>query len=118
MTEKIIAIMFLCRDLAHREHLRTSSYATHVALSTFYGDVIDLADRLAEACQGRHGILKEIPLLANDTGKTEIVSVLQSMLDTIEKLRSDIGEDSALQAIIDDIVELYLSTLYKLRFLK
>lgn len=118
MTEKIIAIMFLSRDLAHREHLRTSSYAAHMALGTFYGDVIDLADRLAEACQGRHGLLGEIPLLSNDTGKTGIIDILQSLMTTIEKLRGEVGEDSSLQAIIDDVIELYLSTLYKLKFLK
>ena len=118
MTNKIVAVLFLARDLAHREHLKTNSYAQHMALGAFYPAIIDLADRLAEACQGRHGPLQDIPLLSNDTGKTNIVEVLQSLLVKVEKMRSEIGEDSSLQAIVDDIVELFLSTIYKLRFLK
>lgn len=118
MVEKLIAVLFLSRDLAHREHLKTSSYATHMALGSFYVDIIEQADRLAEAHQGRRGLLGDIPLLSNDTGKTKIADILQSLLASIEKLRGDIGSDTALQAIVDDIVELYLSTLYKLKFLK
>jgi hypothetical protein len=120
MSAKIIAVLFLSRDLAHREHLRTKSYSAHVALNSFYLDVITQGDRLAEACQGRHGLIEDIPLLGNDTGKTAIVDILQSLLDLIESLRySEYDrEDTSLQAIIDDIVELYLTTLYKLKNLR
>jgi hypothetical protein len=44
---------------------------------------------------------------------------LQDQLAEIEKGRYDVCDksDSTLQQLIDNIVELYLSTLYKLRFL-
>ena len=115
---KIVAVLFLARDLTHREHLKTSSYAQHMALGAFYPAVIDLADRLAEACQGRHGLMTDIPLLSNDTGKTNIIDILKALMTMVEKLRTDLGDDSSLQAIVDDVVELFLSTIYKLRFLK
>ena len=80
VTNKIVAVLFLARDLAHREHLTTTSYAQHIALGDFYPAVIDLADRLAEACQGRHGLMQDIPLLSNDTGKTIINFLKPSLL--------------------------------------
>ena len=50
---------------------------------------------------------------------TNIVEFLQGQVDEIENARYEVCKESetALQNIIDDIVGLYLSTLYKLRFL-
>jgi hypothetical protein len=48
-----------------------------------------------------------------------IIEFLQGQLDEIEKGRYDVCEkaDTPIQNIIDEIVGLYLSTIYKLRFL-
>ena len=116
---QLIAILFLSRELAHREHLRTKSYSQHVALNTFYDEVIDRADAIAEAYQGRYGIIDKIPLLDNDTAGL-IDMVLEKQLDAVEKLRYTAVEksDTTIQNLIDEAVALYLSTLYKLRNLK
>jgi hypothetical protein len=117
--EQILAILFLSRDLAHRAHLRTTSYAQHKALGSFYDDIVDLADSLAEAYQGRNGLMKEIPLLEDDE-EGNIADVLQSYMDIIEDTRYKAvpKEDSPIQNKIDEVVGLYLTTLYKLRNLK
>lgn len=52
MIADLIAVLFLSRDIAHREHLSTTSFSQHMALGEFYPGVIDLADKLAEAYQG------------------------------------------------------------------
>jgi hypothetical protein len=116
---QLIAILFLSRELAHREHLRTKSYSQHVALNTFYDEVIDRADAIAEAYQGRYGIIDKIPLLDNDMAGS-IDMVLEKQLDAVEKLRYTAVEksDTTIQNLIDEAVGLYLSTLYKLRNLK
>jgi len=116
---QLIAILFLSRELAHREHLRTKSYSQHVALNTFYDEVIDRADAIAEAYQGRYGIIDKIPLLDNDMAGS-IDMVLEKQLDAVEKLRYTAVEksDTTIQNLIDEAVALYLSTLYKLRNLK
>lgn len=116
---QLIAMLFLGRELAHREHLRTKSYSQHVALNTFYDEVIDRADAIAEAYQGRYGIIDKIPLLDNDIAGS-IDMVLEKQLDAIEKLRYVAVEksDTTIQNLIDEAVALYLSTLYKLRNLK
>jgi hypothetical protein len=116
---QLIAMLFLGREIAHREHLRTKSFSQHMALSTFYNEVIEIADSIAEAYQGRNGIIDKIPLLDNDmTGSIDVV--LEQQLEAIEKLRYTAVErtETAIQNLIDEAVALYLSTLYKLRNLK
>ena len=117
--ERLIAILFLSRDLAHRDHLKTQSYAQHVALGTFYDGVIDLADSLAEMYQGRHGIMKDIPLLDVEERGTPADTIAE-YLEMIEEMRYDAvaKTDTAIQNQIDEVVGLYLTTLYKLRNLK
>lgn len=116
MMGRLIALMFLGREVAHREHLRTKSYAQHVALNTFYEEIIEIADSITEAYQGRNGIIANIPMLTNDT-QGAIDVVLEKQLAAIEKLRytAVAKEETAIQNLIDGAVELYLSTLYKLR---
>ena len=113
-----VGMLFLARDVTHSVHLNTRSYAKHKALQKFYENIIDLADGFAEAYQGRHGLIGPISLMsAKKTGN--VVEFLQDQLAEIEKCRYDVCEkdDTPIQNLIEGIIELYLSTLYKLRFL-
>lgn len=113
-----VGMLFLARDVAHSVHLNTRSFAKHSALGSFYGDVVEMADKFAEAYQGRHGLIGPISLISTKK-TTNIVEFLEDSLADIEKMRYDIVEktDTPIQNIIDEIVDLYLSTLYKLKFL-
>ena len=115
MIGQFIAVLFLARDLAHREHLRTKSYAQHMALGDFYKEIVDLADSLVEAYQGRSGII-DIPLLDNEF-PGEIIESMEKQFAWLEKNRdAAVGKnDRPLQNLVDDILVLYLSTLYKLK---
>lgn len=87
-------------------------------MQKFYENIIDLADTFAEAYQGRHGLIGSITL--HSAKKTNnVTEFLQDQLEEIEKCRYEVCEkdDTPLQNLIDGIIELYLSTLYKLRFL-
>jgi uncharacterized protein YgfB (UPF0149 family) len=113
-----VGIMFLARDVAHSVHLNTRSFSKHMALNTFYDSIIDHADAFSEAYQGRHGLIG--PITLHSAKKTaNIIEFLQDSLAEIEAARYDVVDksDSSLQQLIDNIVELYLTTLYKLRFL-
>jgi hypothetical protein len=113
-----VGMMFLARDVAHSVHLNTRSYAKHVALNTFYDGIVDLADKFAEAYQGRHGLIGPISLMsAKNT--TNILDFLQGQIEEIDKCRYEVCNktDTPIQNIIDEIVGLYLSTVYKLKFL-
>jgi DNA-binding ferritin-like protein len=115
---QFVGQLFLGRNVAHSVHLNTRSYSKHKALGHFYEDVIELADKFAEAYQGRHGLIGPIAIPASKK-TTNIIEFLQEQLADIEKGRYDVCEktDTPIQNIIDEIVGLYLSTIYKLRFL-
>ncbi len=113
-----VGILFLARDVTHSVHLNTRSYSKHKALQKFYENIIDLADSFAEAYQGRHGLIGPISLMSAKK-TSNVVEFLESQLAEIESVRYDVCDksDTALQQLIDNVIELYLSTLYKLRFL-
>jgi len=113
---EFIALLFMARDITHREHLKTKSYAQHMALGAFYPAIIELADSIAEAYQGCEGKLITVPYVKN-TATGSIDSILRSHLDWISKNRKKLSDESSIQNIIDEIVALYQSTLYKLKFL-
>jgi hypothetical protein len=113
-----VGILFLARDVTHSVHLNTRSYSKHKALQKFYENIIDLADSFAEAYQGRHGLIGPISLMSAKK-TSNVIEFLELQLAEIESVRYDVCEkaDTSLQQLIDNIIELYLSTLYKLRFL-
>ena len=113
-----VGTLFLARDVAHSAHLNTRSYAKHMALNVFYDVVIELADKFAEAYQGRHGLIGPISLMSAKK-TSNVTDFLEASLADLEEMRYKVCEkdDSALQNIIDEIIGLYLSTIYKLKFL-
>lgn len=111
--QQFIALLFLSRDVSHKAHLNTDSYAEHMALGGFYEGIITLADSFAEAWMGRNGKrIGDLPDLKNPKG--DISKILKVHLEIIEETRDFVGNDTSLNNIIDEIVALYLSTLYKL----
>jgi len=113
-----MGMLFLARDVAHSVHLNTRSYAKHVALNIFYDRIIGAADDFAEAYQGRHGLIGPITLMSAKK-TTNIIEFLEQQLKELEDMRYEVvgKDDTSLQQLIDNIVEIYLRTLYKLRFL-
>ena len=116
--EKFIGMLFLARDVAHSVHLNTRSFAKHSALNTFYDEIVDLADKFAEAYQGKYGLIGPISLMS--AKKTNnVVDFLEDQVEDIMNMRYEVvdKECTPLQNIIDEILALYYSTLYKLKFL-
>lgn len=123
--EKLLAVMFLSRDVAHRVHWKTKgrgSFSQHMALGSFYDDVVDAADKIAEAYMGRYGSLGDVPFMepSEKPTKDNVDTLLENHMDMIEEGRFEACEkdDTPLQNIIDEAVGLYLTTLYKLRNLE
>ena len=111
--EKMIALLFLSRELAHRAHLRTNSIAAHEALGSFYDGVVGFADKLAETWMGYDGKkLDDIPLLENEF-EGDIIEILEQQAAWIEDNRPD--GPSFILNIIDEILAHFYSHLYKLR---
>jgi DNA-binding ferritin-like protein len=108
----------LARDVAHSVHLNTRSFSKHKALNIFYERIVGAADDFAETYQGRHGLIG--PITLHSAKKTSnIIEFLEDSLKQIEEGRYEICDktDTALQQLIDNIVEVYLRTIYKLKSL-
>lgn len=110
--------LFEARQVAHQAHLQTRSYATHVALNSFYDEIVDLADSFIETYQGEYGLITEynvvIPMIKPDA----IIAYLENAVEIFKSVHSVIDpKDSHLHNIVDEIVQLTYSTLYKLKFL-
>jgi len=113
-----MGMLFLARDVTHSVHLNTRSYSKHKALQKFYENIIGLADAYAEAYQGRKGLIGPVTLSSADK-TANVVEFLAGQLEEIEANRYIFcdKEDSTLQQLVDNIIELYLTTLYRLKFL-
>jgi hypothetical protein len=115
---EFVGLLFLARDVTHSVHLNTRSYSKHKALNIFYERIVGVADDFAETYQGRYGLIGPISLhSAKKT--TNVIEFLEDSLKEIEDARYKVcdKDDSTLQQLIDNIIEVYLRTLYKLKFL-
>jgi DNA-binding ferritin-like protein len=118
----MIATLLHSRSQAHIFHWQTksqSSFAEHMALGTYYDEIVGLIDGIVESYQGKYEIItgyKTVEMV--DYKSTEqLISYFRELDSNIEKNRKGIKE-SYIQNQIDGLQELIFSTLYKLRFLK
>lgn len=115
---EFMGMLFLARDVTHSVHLNTRSYAKHVALNEFYDGIIDLADKFAEMYQGKYGLIGPISLMS--AKKTNnVVEFLEGQVEDLSEMRYKVvdKECTPLHNVIDEIMGLYYTTLYKLKFL-
>lgn len=113
-----IGMLFLARDVTHSVHLNTRSFSKHKALNIFYERIVSAADDFAETYQGRYGLIGPISLQSAEK-TTNVLEFLEDSLKKIETARYEVcsKDDSTLQQLIDNIIEVYLRTIYKLKFL-
>ena len=116
--DKFIGMLFLARDVTHSAHLNTRSFAKHKALGKFYPAIIDLADTFAEMYQGKYGLIGPIALMSADKS-SNVLTFLEKQVSDIVSVRYDVVDKDCtpLQNVIDEIVGLYYTTIYKLKFL-
>jgi len=117
----LLGTLMQSRNQAHIYHLQVQgmgSYAAHKALNNYYEDIVDLIDGLAEAYQGRYGIItgyKMPEAIREDNNARMYFDGLSKFVETIRK---QIPQDSYIQNEVDEVVKLIESTKYKLKFLQ
>lgn len=115
MVEELVARVFRTRNQAHLSHWKTKSYAEHQALGSFYDNIIDIIDKLVEACQGSKGIIGHVDLSCKDES-IDIIKMITDDANWTSKNREKIAHGvPAIENIVDELVGEYLSTLYKLK---
>jgi hypothetical protein len=113
---ELMGLLFLGRDVAHKIHLSTRSYSKHKALDEFYHAVVDAADAFAEAYQGKYGLMGNIPLSAPKR-QGNIIEFLEAQAKEIEEGRDKVCDCSPVQNLIDEILAVYYTAIYKLKVL-
>lgn len=121
MIEELVSRAFMVRNASQLAHWRAKgagSYARHVALGDLYDALVGKLDAIVEAYQGLTGKpIGPVKLSAQDTQR-EMTSMLQDECEWLEENREEIANDnSAIENMLDELCGLYLSTIYKLKFL-
>lgn len=122
---ELVERVFCSRNYSHFSHWKTKSYAEHIALGDFYNDVIEAIDSFVEKYQAAFGLVNFMKEEKDDKGEKEeeafdgdILAHLQDDVKWINKNRSQIcREVASLENYLDEVVGVYLQTIYKLRFL-
>ena len=118
--DELATIFFQSRTQAHVFHLKTTSYASHIALQGYYDGVIDLIDGLVEAYQGKNGLIdfKKTTSVDIDASKENIISYFDNLIKFLDLKRTDSSlADTWIQNELDTLEKLLYSTKYKLTFL-
>ena len=98
-----------------RKHLRSAKYGKHIALQEFYEEMPDKVDALIEAWMGANG--KKVGNFTNILSSTNLntLSYLKELKSVCRQGYPLMREDEELKSLLDDIVNLINSTLYKVK---
>lgn len=112
-----VSCLFFSRNQAHVFHLQSDSHAKHIALNEYYDGIIPLVDSLVETYQGTNPVILDYKNDEKYKGYTKdgVTKYFEDLLKEVQEDRKVFGTDSDLQNIIDEIVSLIKSTLYKLK---
>lgn len=113
---ELICQLFAARDIAHELHLKVRSFSQHMALGALYEALVPLADGLAEAYQGKYGVidLSQCQALIAFERHNPVVFIGQ-LATWAESAKSSINPaDTNLLNDWDAVLSLIYSTKYKL----
>jgi hypothetical protein len=113
-----IGKLFEARQVAHIAHLQTNSYAAHKALGSFYESILEMIDSFIETFQGQYGIINAYDSI-NAKSPDSMEKYLENLAEEIKSTRQNLDEkDTHLQNMLDEMISLVYSTIYKLKYLK
>ena len=102
MIGKLIMELFHARTTAHVLHLKSRSYAQHVALQGFYDRVIPLADALAEAYQGEYSLIETYP--PKYSPYSDPLLLMDDLRECVDECAKEIDRtESHLHNILDEV---------------
>jgi hypothetical protein len=109
MIEQLVSRVFYMRNAAHLAHWKTKSFSQHMALG----------DSIVETYQGYFDLIAMVPPKTGPLLPPDIIAAISEDCDWIMENREDISKDNtAIENLIDDLLQSYMTTLYKLRNLK
>ena len=117
MIEELVTRVFALRNATHLAHWSSKSFSEHKALGKFYDGLIDKIDGIVEAYQGWFGLIGEVRPSVFPKG--DITAKIREELTWINAHRSKIAKgNTMIENLVDDLMQLYSTTHYKLVNLK
>lgn len=113
--ETIIGQLFEARDIAHIFHLRTRSFAQHLALNDLYDALLESADAVAEQWQGKYGVMNIKRTTGTFSEVGEASSFVKELAGWAEKIKGELNPtDSAISNEWDNVLTAIYKAKYKL----
>ena len=118
---EVVSTLFKARNVAHELHLKSKSFAEHLALEELYDSLLPLTDDFAESYQGTYGISTQSYEEFNKQFSMNAYSFIVELLDYVTATKllivsSNLG--SQLENIFDEIIATVSKTKYKIENLK
>lgn len=114
MIEELVCRVFSTRNAAHLAHWKSKSYSQHMALGSFYDDVIEEIDTIVEVYQGNFGLIGDVEI--DCKGPADITKRLREDAGWIAVNRAKISKGlTPVDNLIDGLLETYFQTIYKLQ---
>lgn len=110
--------IFESREKSQIFHWMIKSHEVHIAMESYYTDVIEHLDTLIEVYQGKYGVIEGYKLMGENKD-TDPIKYFEEYAKFLEEKRGCIKEsDTFLHNIIDEIIATTYKTIYKLKYLK
>jgi hypothetical protein len=116
--ETLISQLFAARDTAHLLHLKSRSFAKHLALNDLYDALLEAADSIAEVYQGKYGIMNiPNPMFAQE--ESDPIMFVQKLATWVESVKGTFNPvDTHLLNEWDSLISVVYRAKYKLENLQ
>lgn len=104
--DELITFLLDTADVAHKQHLASTSYSEHMALGEFYAGLRDDSDTLIEALIGMGN--------APTAPEEDISGYLKERYQDLLGMRALCDGDAAVENLFDSMLARFLSVIYKL----
>ena len=98
-----------------RKHLKSSKHDEHVILNDFYDDMLVAVVELTEAYMAHNGKVEDYVNLFKDTKKMTAYEYVKAIYDFTKENRDLVGDESEIQGLVDDVLTVCDTAMYKLK---
>ena len=114
----LVELLFKSQTETHLTHIlqRKKLLCEHSALATYYDEIDDLLDSMAELCMA-HGLIGNLSVPACSE-ITNSENYFENLYKEVEGYRSALSSFPFLISKLDDIQELISQTIYRLKFIQ
>ncbi len=121
---KFISKLLESREMSQVYHWTVKgdmgSHAAHLALETYYNEVIEFIDDIVEIYQGQYELIEEYDVIdTTDSKSKDKLDYFKEVVEFTKTERKCIkAEDTHMHNIIDEVIALMYKTIYKLTYNK